>query len=417
MKHACLAAAVIATGLSTSAYAQSVPANIGVADRQRPAYDPIGGRIGTFILYPSLESSVAYDDNIFATETGKVSDTIFTVSPKLRLASQWLRHKLELSAQLTRNFYVKNSNEDTTNTTLNANGTIDVNRQTQVRLLGNIGRLTEARTDINSIEGISAPTRYTTKVARATVDNQAGLFSFTLDGGVQRLTFNQNHADDGSLVDQSFRNDTQRDISLKIRYRMPSGTAVYLRLSGDQLRYDSKTITINGVTTPFDRNSDGYRAEVGLSVELSSLLYGDVRVGYLHRNEADPTIRDVSGVSFGADLLWNITPLTTIRLVADRTVEDSSSQTIAGNLRSQGTLTVDHELLRNLLLNASVRYADISPIGPLSNSQEVEFNAGARYLMSRRVVLQAHYQYYRRISQVYQEFIDNRFTLTATIRL
>ena len=201
-----------------------------------------------------------------------------------------------------------------------------------------------------------------------------------------------------------------------MRYDAGGGIAGFVQVSADQLRYDDDTLLIGGTVTPFERNSNGFRAEVGASFELTSLIYGEARVGYLRRNNFNTNIRDVGGLSFAANVLWNVTPLTTVRLVADRTVEDSSSQIVAGNLRTQGTVTVDHELLRNLLLNASVRYADINPIGLSASSQELEGNVGASILLNRRFRFQARYRLYNRTSDIFNNFVSNRVTLSVAAR-
>lgn len=408
-----LAAAAVAP--AGQAMAQGVPANVGVADRFRPEYQPIGGRIGSFILYPRIDASVAIDDNIFATEEDTTGDAIFTVTPSVNLASQWQRNRLDLTARYTRNFYASNTRENSSTAEFNGSGVLDVSRQTQVRLSAVAGRFFESRTDINAITTTVSPTRFTRFGGRGTVDHQFTNLALTGEAGVQYLNFDNSRFLDGSVFDQSFRNSQYRDALVRVRYGFRGGASALVQISGDQLRYDEDLPTAPG-QLPFDRASDGFKAEAGLALELASLLYGDVRIGYLRRDPADPTIRNVSGLSFGANLLWNVTPLTSLRLVANRSVEDSSTRIIAGNLRSEGTLTADHELLRNLILNGSLRYAVIDPIGPLSKSDEAEFRLGAQYLLNRRYSVNLTYRYYTRNSDVYSEFTSNRLVASVAAR-
>src|SRR4051812_21342077 len=42
-----------------------------VTDRPRPELDPLGVHLGTFFLYPRLELDELFNDNIFATRSGK----------------------------------------------------------------------------------------------------------------------------------------------------------------------------------------------------------------------------------------------------------------------------------------------------------------------------------------------------------
>lgn len=401
------------TAVGKASAQTTVPVNIGVAERARPEYEQIGGRLGSFILYPRIEASAAYDDNIYAQPDDRTDDFIFTVTPSARLRSQWKRHLLDVGAQFSRNFYAENSSENTSTMQVDGIAGLDVSRQTRIRLTALAGRFTESRTDINSVSGLNAPTQYDRITTRGTLDQNFNNLAIVLDAGIQRLRYSNNNA---GALDQSFRDNSLKDASLRVRYDTGAGASAFIQISADQLRYDDKEVVFGGVVNRLERDSDGYRAEIGAAFELTSLIYGDARIGYLHRNSFDPTLRDVSGISFGANVLWNITPLTSVRLVADRSVEDSSSRIVAGNLRSQGTLTVDHELLRNLILNASLRYADVDPIGPVANSQELEANAGASMMLNRRFRVQARYRFYNRASGVLNDFASNRLTLSAAAR-
>src|SRR5215203_5030787 len=67
--------------ISSIASAQDVPGNVGVADRARPLYDPLGIRAGSVLIYPRLKSQLEYDDNVLASSNGGQGDKILTVEP------------------------------------------------------------------------------------------------------------------------------------------------------------------------------------------------------------------------------------------------------------------------------------------------------------------------------------------------
>src|SRR5215467_8992511 len=56
-----------------------------VANRARPDFDPIGLREGPWFFYPRFGLDEAYNDNIFATTSGRVSDFITVLSPSLNV--------------------------------------------------------------------------------------------------------------------------------------------------------------------------------------------------------------------------------------------------------------------------------------------------------------------------------------------
>ncbi|QCI79570.1 hypothetical protein E6W36_08535 [Hankyongella ginsenosidimutans] len=53
---------------------QTIPEGVGSADRPRPEYAPVGVRLGSFFLYPSLAVDASYTDNVFAEAEDKSSD-------------------------------------------------------------------------------------------------------------------------------------------------------------------------------------------------------------------------------------------------------------------------------------------------------------------------------------------------------
>lgn len=61
-------------------------------------YEPIGIRLGSFNLLPSIELGVMHNDNIYTSKTGKKSDQIYTVVPRMDLRSDWNNHALNIKA-------------------------------------------------------------------------------------------------------------------------------------------------------------------------------------------------------------------------------------------------------------------------------------------------------------------------------
>jgi len=99
-------------------------------------------------------------------------------------------------------------------------------------------------------------------------------------------------------------------------------------------------------------------------------------------------------------VIWNVTRLTTLTLNASRAVNTTNPSigNGTGYLTSVGALNVDHELLRNVLLNANVGY-EIDEFQGLSRTDNV-FTAGAgvKYLVNRNLYLGGTYTYQQRSS-------------------
>src|SRR5688500_12256571 len=69
-----------------------------VTDRPRPELDPLGVNLGGFFLYPRIELDEMFNDNIFATDSGKQTDFITVISPAAELKSNWNNHALNATA-------------------------------------------------------------------------------------------------------------------------------------------------------------------------------------------------------------------------------------------------------------------------------------------------------------------------------
>lgn len=399
----------LSTFWSTPVLAQTVvPSDVGVAQRSRPDYDPIGGRVGTFVLYPSLLVSTDYNDNLYATETNKVDDAELVLRPSVRLASDWVRHRLEVSGYYQRSFHATRTTENNSQAQMRLNGALDISRRSNLDVSMSIGRLTEARTDINSTSAARSPVTLDSFDSRLTYRQLFNRMSVVATGGVSRFDYNNVFAFDGTLLDQSFRNGKLVDGGVTVGYEFANGLSVIGRVQADRLSYDRKTINTGSGLIPFDRDSTGSRLEAGVSLDFTRLLSGTIRAGVLRRDNDNPLFLDANGVSFGADLLYNVTPLTSVRLIADRTIEPGGSPLTSGNLRAQGTLMVDHELRRWLILSASLRYARLDPQGGnFEGSNEVEGALSARYLLNRRWQARAEYRYFSRSEGVFQPFTTN----------
>jgi hypothetical protein len=74
--------------------------------------------------------------------------------------------------------------------------------------------------------------------------------------------------------------------------------------------------------------------------------------------------------------------LTTLRLEAGRSVEDAAFSGFSGYRQTAATFAIDHELLRTVLLNTSVFYADRDYVGLPRHETFTQISVGARYAIN-----------------------------------
>ncbi len=87
------AAATTAAGLSPLAsavsQAQEPQPNVPVQERPRPAFDPLGIRLGNFLVFPRLEVTETYNSNVFADPDDEEDDLITVVEPTVSVRSNF----------------------------------------------------------------------------------------------------------------------------------------------------------------------------------------------------------------------------------------------------------------------------------------------------------------------------------------
>ena len=113
--------------------------------------DPIGIRAGAFMVYPSLQTSVTYDDNIYADENNTTDDVIVTVRPEVQIVSQWARHQVSLLAGMSRLWYLDTHSQDQTNYDIALGGRLDVTSATVVDAEVGWAQLHENRGDSGAV--------------------------------------------------------------------------------------------------------------------------------------------------------------------------------------------------------------------------------------------------------------------------
>jgi len=396
VKLAALLGLVFATA---PALAQTDVRGQGVADRPRPDYDPYGYPVGGVTLYPSVTTSVEATDNYLASDTNKRGDVYAVISPELRVASNWERNRLTARAYFNQSIHANLSDNNAAQYGAELGGALDVSRATQVTLDTSIGRYVENRADLGSFQGTLEPVTYNAYRVRAGISQNFNRLTLNGSAALSYLNYNNIPVPGGTPIDQNFRDTRMFTGIVSAQYEVASG--IGLVVTG---QYDNSTYTFGPGQPGFnplvdiDRASSGFNLQGGITFELSSLVFGTIQFGVLNRDYRDTRLRNFQGLSYSANVLWNVTPLTSLRLTVQRSVQDASSTIVAGNTRSDLRLYVDHELYRYILLSGDVGYGSFIPNGPGVGGQEFTVGGGARYLIDRRWSVGGSLRYSQRTS-------------------
>lgn len=363
-----------------------------VLSRPRPEYDPVGVRMGGFMLYPEIGVQESYNSNIFATTSNEQSDFITAIEPSLDLRSNWNNHALNLHADSSVVRYWDNDDENFTDYTLSADGRVDVLRD--LRLFGGAGYQIrhEPRSSPDN-QGGTEPTEYSVAGANLGVEKEFNRLSFRLNGKTERYEYDNVRNASGTVLDQSGRDRDEHEIGLRTGYEIGPLRNVYLLTNYYIREYDK-------LTGGFNRDSDGYLVGVGTQYDLTGLVFIDAYAGYRRQDYDDARLREMTGWASGIKVTWNVTPLTTLTGTLDRDIRETTVTNASGYFQTKAELRADHELLRNLILTASLGYQNDDFQGVSRDDDYTLVGLGAKYLINRNFTLSGGYGYRSRDSNV-----------------
>jgi len=386
--------------------------NVSVRQRPRPDYEAVGQKAGGFTVYPRVTVDLEHNDNIYAVAAGKIDDNVWRVKPEVAVRSDWSRNALGFFAGGNVIRYGDEKTENAEEYTVSANGRLDVARGSNISGSAQFQHQIEPRTAITA----GTPAGATPKPVEydLTSTNLTAVKEFNRLRLTARLDDKDyNFKDQGAAFNQNQRDRNEVFYGAKAEYAISPDTAVYATATGNKKSYD--------LSGPSDRSSDGYVVGVGANVELSDLVRGDVQVGYMKQSYDLAAFNSISGFNAVGRLEWFPTQLTTVGLNGSRTIEESTAPGAPGFISNNIGASIDHELLRNVLLSAAFTHGKDNYKGIDRDDKRDNFSTTATYLLNRRVALFLTYNYLKQKSegdptQRGSSFKDNKLIASVALQ-
>ncbi|MGP9814626.1 outer membrane beta-barrel protein [Rhodopseudomonas sp. NSM] len=334
--------------------------------RLRPDLDPfgpVGDYAGSFLFKGALELNGGYDTNPGRTNNPRASG-FYKISPELMVTSDWERHALvaDLRGSFTGYGHDFNNpaggfssaprNLDRPDFDGHIDGRLDVTRDT--RLLGQ-GRLivgTDNPGSPNIEVGLQKYPIYTQTGVSGGIDQSFNRLQLTGIASVDRRAYQQSVFTDGSTDTNNDRNYNRYAGTGRVSYEILPGLKPFVEGQADTRTHDTATDRYG-----FRRNSNGGYVKGGTSFELTRLLTGEASIGWASRTYSDPRLLKLEGLLTTASLIWTMTPLTTVKLGADTTIDESPLFGVSGVLTRTYTAEVDHDFRRWLTAIGKFTYA------------------------------------------------------------
>ncbi len=395
-------AAFVLCLVAAQASAQIIPVPVEIqTERQsvlqhaRPDYDALGLRAGSFLILPSADVVESWDSNIYATPTGDTSDRITTIAPQLGIQSDWNNHALNLLFSDQSMIYNTHSSENVNNITGAAEGRFDIEREIYLTGGGGVQLLHEPRGSPNAPIAAKNPTEYHVTDGNLGFVHDVGVIGLRVNTAVDSYSYNNDSTSTGLLIPQSYRNYISYTATPRVTYEIVPQYDAFIQTPLNEREYAS-----HADTSGFYRSSHGYEGDIGTAIHLGSALNGELYLGYLRQDYEDHRLSDPQGPGGGSNLLWNVTQLTSLRLSASRTVLETTVEPASAIVESAVGLSIEHELLPNVLLTSSTNFYQDQFRGISRSDNNFTGTIGVRYLMNRVFSLGLEGNFYHRDSNV-----------------
>jgi hypothetical protein len=364
------------------------------------AYKPLGIKLGSFLLFPTLEADEMLNDNIYATSaaTGRTASFVQLLKPTVELRSQWAVHELDLFARGGFGFYSADSALNFQDVSVGANGRLDIQRDWNIYGGGSFTHGHEELGTPNTASGTVQPSIYNQIAANAGYYQAFQRLSVRLDGRMDNYNFFNNSQGPGQgFILNSDRNRTEFRETTRIGYEFSPSFQVWTRGGLNQRAY---------ATVPdasgLNRNSNGWEVLGGVTVDLGGITSLEAFGGYLQQNYVSGQFSNVSAPTFGLTGYWN--PLRTlwVKPFVRRTVDDSSLSNAASYLNTAFGLDVTYDLRPNVSVEGHGDYsiADYAAVtaGNSRYDQYYNFRVGLLYHPTRNFFVGPQYQFVHRTS-------------------
>ncbi len=361
---------------------------LSVNTRMNPDYDPNNIRVGDFNFAPSITNTLKYNDNVYASEIEQVHDIIFTVRPEVNISSDFVRHGLSANFWLEKGFYKDNDGEDYSDHGAKLDGYFDLSGDTNIPVSIAYRKDHERRGSPDERD-VTRPTVYQLFEGTLGLAHEGQRIALKSIAGFKRYVYENAVGALGEDVDTGDRDRNLYSLYTSVGMSPDAICAPFVYLDILKTEYD-RGFDNEG----FNRSSFQYETGVGTVLTFSEMTKATFTVGRLNRDVEDDNLKDITGMSYAMNVIWQPSTLASFLLEGKRTIEETTLENITGSIASSIRLSMNYELFPNLFLNPYVGFVHrLYETDDEVNVQTWDAGLSATYKMNQNVWLGASYQY------------------------
>lgn len=365
---------------------------VTVLTRAHPLYDTPTIHLGGLTISPGLDQSLIYNSNLFG-RPGSANWSSVT-SGSVSVASDWSRNALGASIGFSRNQFFEAPSANYTDWHIGLGGgytigdgmlSVSYSHQFYHTIGVNIGTVQSDTPVLNQTD--TGNISYTFHASR-----------FTFTPNISASAYRYGSATQGGVVlDQSFLNRNVLAGGLTVRYSMSDAGGLLVVLRGIASRFPT---TLAGQPS---NNSNSVMLLGGFDYQAEGPLRYRFLAGVESRSFASSVFQTHTAPIVEGGVIWTPTELTTFTGSLSRVIEDPAAADTGSYVLSEANLVIDHELRRNVFLQAraSGAYAEFFQNINTGGGTQILYSmgVGATWLMNRYVRVSLNYDYTRQTSR------------------
>lgn len=380
-----------------------------VADRTREYVQPIGVRAGNFLLFPSAETRVIYDDNIFAAPSNKIADIRTEVLPSVEIKSFLPRHVLNFAFDGRLVSFAENSDQNFADARAQFDGALHIDHAHTFAVSAMTELAHEERNEFSATRLAAEPVPVHHTKLSAGLTRDVGRLYGTLSATAERFDYYDVDSIDGGILDEDTRDTDILSTQLRAGYRISPGFEAIGKLKLLRL--------INGDGGPSDLSANGYEALAGLAFQTSPLLRWRILGGYGIRDYDDVARKTAGTTLLEAQVEWLPTERMTVYGSVSRDINDFSGDGFNGWVETSLKGRVEYEIYNNLVLKLGASFAQADFEGVDRQDKIYSGEIGLEYFMNKNWLFTFSYEHQERLSSdELFDMTDNRFMIGAKLR-
>ncbi|KUO56249.1 MAG: hypothetical protein APF80_15310 [Alphaproteobacteria bacterium BRH_c36] len=380
-----------------------------VGDRTREYAQPDGVRAGNFFLFPSAETRIIYDDNIFASPTNTVDDIRTEILPSVEVKSFLPRHILNFAFDGRLVSFAENSDQDFADARARFAGALHVDHAHTLALSAMTELAHDERRELAATRLAAEPVPVHHSKVSAGLTRDVGRLFGTISATAERYDYYDVDGFDGGNLDQDYRDTDILSTQLRTGYRISPGFEAVAKLKLLRL--------LNGQSGPSNATATGYEALAGLAFQTSPLLRWRILGGYGIR-DYDVASQETAGTGLlEAQVEWLPTERMTVYGSVSRDINDFSGEGFNGWVETSVKARVEYEIYNNLVLKLGANFAQADFEGIDRQDKIYSAEIGLEYFMNKNWLFTFSYEHLERLSSddIF-DMTDNRFMIGAKLK-